>query len=204
MILNQFIIAESGRGVTLKFGAGGGRDHTAELINSYITVFSRPSCSYCYGSSAIKCSNMLGLRLLTASGNGETMPSKSGSGFDTICKAPVFDSKNFLFNNTFEYYSQSYTQSALSSCGNNIVFRPHPVGDDQVGSAYIFDSRCLNCDADSYLRAPSPTPGFIGWFGGCGDILCTGYENYLIQDWTGSFFGHTGTIIPSNDVIGNN
>ena len=33
---------------------------------------------------------------------------------------------------------------------------------------------------------------------------CTGRSNYIIQDWTGGFLGHKGTIIPNNPTIGNN
>ena len=73
-----------------------------------------------------------------------------------------------------------------------------------VGSVNLYDSKCTNCDSNSYLKAPSPNVGFLGWFGGCGDIVCTGFENYLIQDFTGTFFGKTGSIIPTNDPIGNN
>ena len=44
-----------------------------------------------------------------------------------------------------------------------------------VGSVYLYQSKCTNCDVDSYLKAPSPPPDHLGWFGGCGDILCTGF-----------------------------
>ena len=144
------------------------------------------------------------MRMFTASANGEVMPAKSGSGFDVICKQPVFNSQSFLYNNTFTYFQQSYSESALSSCGSNFAFKPHSGADDMVGSVNLYDSKCTNCDSNSYLKAPSPNVGFLGWFGGCGDIVCTGFENYLIQDFTGTFFGKTGSIIPTNDPIGNN
>ena len=103
------------------------------------------------------------------------MPAKSGSGFDVICKQPVFDSKSFLYNNTFLYYRQNYTEGGLSSCGSNFAFKPHGGADDMVGSVNLYDSKCTNCDTDSFLKATSPNPSFIGWFGGCGDIVCTGF-----------------------------
>jgi len=68
-----------------------------------------------------------------------------------------------------------------------------------VGSAYLYTSKCTNCDSDSYLKAPSPNPSFLGWFGGCGDILCTGRINFVVQDWNGTFFGQKGTIIPNQN-----
>jgi len=71
-----------------------------------------------------------------------------------------------------------------------------------VGSANIFTSHCSNCDADSYLSAIAPSASRLGWFGGCGDILCTGFQNYLVQDHDGMFFGAKGTIIPNNSAIG--
>ena len=73
-----------------------------------------------------------------------------------------------------------------------------------VGSVNLFTSSCSNCQNNSYLLAQSPNPSHLGWFGGCGDILCTGFNNYLIQDHTGTFFGQKATIIANNSVIGNN
>ena len=70
-----------------------------------------------------------------------------------------------------------------------------------VGSAHFYTSKCTNCDTESYLTAPSPNPAFIGWFGGCGDIMCTGLVNYIVQDWTGTFFSQKGTLIPVRDNI---
>ena len=43
---DHFIMADSGRGVTLKLGDGEGRhDHSAYLYNSYVTAVSRPNCA---------------------------------------------------------------------------------------------------------------------------------------------------------------
>ena len=120
-----------------------------------------------------------------------------------ICKQPVFDSKSFIENVTFDNFRQTYT-GVVSNCSGNFVFKPHSGAFDMVGSANLFTSQCSNCDTSSYLKAPAPNPNFIGWFGGCGDILCTGFQNYLIQDHTGSFFGSKGTIIANNSVIATN
>ena len=131
------------------------------------------------------------------------MPSKFGNSFDVVCKQPVYDSKSFLENVTFDNFRQSYTGS-IASCGNNHAMKPHHGGFDMVGSANLFSSTCSNCDSDSYLLATPPSDSRLGWFGGCGDIHCTGFQNYLVQDHTGSFFGSKGTIIPNNSFIGNN
>ena len=101
IVFDQFIMADNARAVSLKFGGKGDIDNTAVLQNSYITAISRPSCAECYLSGAMTCSGNKGARLLTASNNGETMPSKFGGGFDTICKSPNADSKNYFINVTF-------------------------------------------------------------------------------------------------------
>ena len=199
---DHFIMADNRRGVTLKHGASeGGHDHSAYLYNSYITAISRPSCAECYGSSATKCTWGTGMRMFTASANGEVLPAKFGSSFDVVCKQPVYDSKSFLENVTFDNFRQTYT-GAVSACSNNFAFKPHNGGFDQTGSANLFTSHCTNCDTDSYLNAPAPSASRLGWFGGCGDILCTGFQNYLVQDHDGMFFGSKGTIVPNNSVIG--
>jgi hypothetical protein len=124
------------------------------------------------------------MRMLTASNNGEELPNKFGSGYDVICKQPLYDSKSFLYNNTFDNYKQSYSgnyaASVIQNCGSNFVFRPHSSGFDMVGGVNLYNDICSNCDSNSYLTADTPNPAFLSWFGGCGDILCTGYQNYLI------------------------
>jgi hypothetical protein len=96
-------------------------------------------------------------------------------------------------------------KSVSTYCNKNFAFRPHSSGWDISGSVNIFNSKCINCDSDSYLLADAPNQKFLGWFGGCGDIVCTGLLNYLITDWNGAFFGSTGSIIPDqSNVIGVN
>ena len=67
--------------------------------------------------------------MFTASANGETMPAKYGGNFDVVCKQPVFDSKSFLINNTFDNFRQTYTGNA-STCSGNFAFQPHKGGFD--------------------------------------------------------------------------
>lgn len=94
------MIADSGRGATLRFGKEGD-DRPAYFSNSYISAISRPTCTECYGANAIDCTNNFGVRMLAVTINGETMPSKFGMFYDTICKQEVFDSKAFLDNIIF-------------------------------------------------------------------------------------------------------
>lgn len=79
------MIADSGRGATLRFGKEGD-DRTAYFSNSYISAISRPSCSECYGPGAIDCANNFGVRMLAVTVNGEHLPKKFGRSFDVICK----------------------------------------------------------------------------------------------------------------------
>lgn len=102
MIYKNFVMVDNQRGATLKFGHGEGTsNHTGILTNSYISAVSRPSCTYCYGDAAIPCSSSIGLRMLTVSANGESLPNKFGPGFDVICKQELYESKVYMTNVTF-------------------------------------------------------------------------------------------------------
>lgn len=203
IVFDHFMMADNGRSVTLKLGANeGGNNHTAFLQNSFITALSRPACDFCYGPSATDCTNTIGVRMLTASANGEVMPAKYGTGFDVVCKQPVYDSKSYIVNTTFDNFRQSY--SSQPNCNSNFMFTPNSGGFDQVASANLFNCPAPNSDTSSYLTAITPNNAFLGWFGGCGDIVCTGFQNYLVQDHTSDTFGFMGTIIPNNSVIAAN
>lgn len=120
--------------------------------------------------------------------NGERYPTAFGPGFDGLCKEEVLDSKAFLHNVAFENYKRSYSEAALGSCSNNILFRANSNAPDLIGSAYLWDSSCTNCDFDSMGYFDSPKTSELTWFGGCGDMLCTGRNNYIIEDHTGTLF----------------
>jgi hypothetical protein len=115
------------------------------------------------------------MRMFVPSANGEKTPKKFNSGFDVVCKQPVYDSKSFLVNVTFDNYRQTYSGAIASLCSSNFAMKPHGSAFDQSGSANLFTSKCTNCDTTSYLFATPPNPAQLGWFGGCGDILCTGF-----------------------------
>lgn len=106
--------------------------------------------------------------MLAVTVNGETMPSKFGRTYDTICKQEVFDAKAFLDNITFENYRHSYP--SLPQCSSNIIFKPHKLASDLTGSHHLNNVTCRNCtlNATAYFtqfRSPS-----LDWFGGCGRI----------------------------------
>jgi hypothetical protein len=197
----HFILADNQRGATLKFGdSQDDVEHIALFSYSYITAISRPTCTYCYGSNAIPCSNNLGLRMLSVSGDGEILPTANELNFDSLVTAEVFDSKAFLTSVLFDNFQQNY--SALPQCSSNFVFRPHPDAHDAVGVHSLFDCSCSNCDNNSYLLADGNDLSQVGWHAGCGEIPCTGRSNYLVIDWNGTFLGYIGTIIPNNPAIG--
>jgi hypothetical protein len=43
-----------------------------------------------------------------------------------------------------------------------------------------------------------PISGHLGWSGGCGSILCTGKNNYLIHDHTGNLLGSPSILLANN------
>lgn len=53
-----------------------------------------------------------------------------------------------------------------------------------------------------------PPKSQLGWFGGCGDILCTGFNNYFIEDHTATFLPQSGkaykSLLANNSWIGDN
>ncbi len=57
----------------------------------------------------------------------------------------------------------------------------------------------------AYAYFSQPPADQLGWFGGCGDILCTGFNNYFIQDHSGTFLPKKGAILLANNSwIGDN
>lgn len=73
-----------------------------------------------------------------------------------------------------------------------------------TASHHLDNVVCNNCSVDAYALFTPPDPKSFGWFGGCGNLLCTGKNNYLIQDWTGDLLGFPGTMIANNSEIGDN
>lgn len=95
IMFQNFMVADSGRGVTLRFGKEGD-DRTAYFSNSYVSAISRPGCSECYGNTTIDCTSNFGVRMLAVTVNGEMLPGKFGAGYDVICRQETYDSKAFL------------------------------------------------------------------------------------------------------------
>eukprot|EP00178_Gracilaria_changii_P001733 TRINITY_DN12424_c0_g1_i1.p1 TRINITY_DN12424_c0_g1~~TRINITY_DN12424_c0_g1_i1.p1 ORF type:complete len:205 (-),score=7.55 TRINITY_DN12424_c0_g1_i1:995-1609(-) len=140
--------------------------------------------------------------MLAVTVNGESMPKKFGAGFDVICKQETYDSKAFLNNVTFDNFRLSYTN--LPQCSSNIVFKSHPTASDITGSHNLRDCLCNNCELPAMAWFEPPKAKDLGWSGGCGSILCTGKNNYLIHDYTGGFLGEPSILMSNNSEIGDN
>jgi hypothetical protein len=83
--LSNYIIADSQRGLSLRFGLHG-TDRSAFFSDAYITQISRPTCAICYGAGKIDCSGNTALRMLAVTINGESYPKAFDSGYDGLCK----------------------------------------------------------------------------------------------------------------------
>jgi hypothetical protein len=49
-----------------------------------------------------------------------------------------------------------------------------------------------------------PIASQLGWSGGCGSLLCTGRNNYVIHDHTGDLLPNIGLLIANNSNISDN
>lgn len=140
--------------------------------------------------------------MLAVTINGESLPDKFGTHFDVICKQESFDAKAFLDNVIFENYNQEYID--LPQCSNNVLFIPHSGASDMVASHSLTNTMCNNCSQSALAYFTMPSTSELGWDGGCGNILCTGKNNYLVYDWTGDLLGFPGILLANNSEIGDN
>lgn len=188
LIYDNMFFADNQRGITLRY-AHDVDENSLIFKNSFITGISRIDCPYCYGSDKISyCSNGYAVRMLAVTLTGETFPlKKKPTGHDVICTREAYDFKAFIHNVTFENYF--YENSLIPYCSGMSVFRRHNLASDGTGSHHLTNSVCNNCTKESWAYFEKPNIGWRGWFGGCGEIDCTGPNNYLISDQDGSFTG---------------
>lgn len=143
--------------------------------------------------------------MLAVTINGETYPKSFNHGYDGLCKQETFDSKAFLTNVIFDSYKNTYSEAALSQCSNNVVFKTNPNAPDFVGGHHLFNSTCVNCELAALAYFDSPRLSELGWFGGCGNITCTGKINVFIEDHSGTFIPNGGgVLLANNSPIGDN
>ena len=110
--------------------------------------------------------------------------------------------KAFLNNVTFENYL--YDNPQLPYCNGMSVFRRHNGASDSVASHHLTNTKCINCETRSWAYFEKPSVSWRGWFGGCGELDCTGPNNYLIHDQDGTFMGEKGQLLSNNSIIGDN
>lgn len=104
-------------------------------------------------------------------------------------------------NVTFENYL--YNNPSLPYCEKMAVFKRHNLASDGTGSHHLTNTVCRNCENKSWAYFDKPDLGWRGWFGGCGDLDCTGPNSYVISDRDGSFTGQVSQLLANNSDIGN-
>lgn len=67
-----------------------------------------------------------------------------------------------------------------------------------TGSHHLKHVVCNGCSLNAMALFTPPNPAFLTWFGGCGSILCTGKNNYLIHDHTGNLLGSPSILLANN------
>ena len=199
---SNMFFADNERGITLRY-ANEIDDNTMIFNDSYITGISRPTCTNCYGDTKIRyCAGGYAVRMFTATITGETFPlKKKPTGFDVICTQQSFDFKAFLNNITFENYL--YNNAQLPYCSGMAVFKKHSGASDGTASHHLTKTKCINCETKSWAYFEKPNIAWRGWFGGCGELDCTGPNNYLIHDQDGNFTGEKSQLLANNSMIGN-
>ncbi len=105
--------------------------------------------------------------------------------FDVVCNEEVYDARCYVSDIVFENFNQNFPQ--LPNCTNNSAWTTHHGASDSTAGHYLTNVECKNCDEKNKFFFKSPKPFWLGWFGGCGQMLCTGPENVLMHDWTGKF-----------------
>lgn len=86
----------------------------------------------------------------------------------------------------------------MTQCQNNVIFKPHDAASDMTGSHHLTNVSCNNCQLTAMAYFTPPNPAFLGWSGGCGTILCTGKNNYIIHDHTGTLLGSKSILLSNN------
>ena len=134
--------------------------------------------------------------------NIESLPDKFGTSFDVVCKDETLDAKAFLYNIEFSYFKNVYTNANLTQCSSNRVFVPHSGATDLTGSHHLFNTTCTDCEMNGFALFTASKEKNLGWFGGCGVMLCTGFNNYIIHDHDGTFLPQKGVLLANNSWVG--
>ncbi|KAL4484574.1 hypothetical protein ABPG74_019751 [Tetrahymena malaccensis] len=190
IIVEHVLAAESNRSIILRFAHNGYRN-VGQFQNSsvYAVAITNDPTAYDNAQKAKICQGGSGTQNLVVTEGGENYPLIMGPlAFDVICTSAVFDSSLYQTNVKYVNFKKSYSDANLSNCSDNHMMATHPSASDHTAGTYNSNVTCVNCNVDAYFNFMSADPGWAGWFGGCGLFLCTGPENVLNVDFTGSLF----------------
>lgn len=85
------------------------------------------------------------------------------------------------FHNYREQYDvEDYPNLTKGVCKGNRVFRTNSNAPESHSGHYLRNVKCTNCHRDGMFYLMEPKVAWRGWFGGCGQMDCTGLENMLI------------------------
>lgn len=186
IIVENFIAVENERGIILRF-ATEGVDRKGYFRQSYVSMLARPTCTECYLAGRSICDGM-GVQMLVVTQGGEDFPLKFHPFvFDVICNSETYDSRLYVDDVVFENFRTKFTNQP--ACGGGSAWATHPSASDMTAGHYLRNVDCFNCDHESKVLFRSPSKSWLGWFGGCGEFLCTAPDNVLLHDWTGRFLG---------------
>lgn len=87
-------------------------------------------------------------------------------------------------------------------CGDNSAFVTQFKASDATAGHYLRGTKCTNCDKNALFKFLNPSDLWRGWFGGCGEMDCTGPKNVLAVDFDGTFLGRKGSAISNTQYIG--
>ena len=79
-----------------------------------------------------------------------------------------FDSKAFITNVTFKNYNHQYSETDLSECGENFMFKPPKKASELIGSHHLRNVSCMNCSSSSYVLFDDPSQDYVGKGKECG------------------------------------
>ncbi|KAL4508252.1 hypothetical protein ABPG72_003556 [Tetrahymena utriculariae] len=195
LIVEHVLAAESNRSVVLRFAHNGYRN-VGQFQNSavYAVAITNDPSAYDNAQKAQVCTGGSGTQNLVVTEGGEDYPLKSFPlSFDVICNSEVFDAALYQTNVKYVNFKKTYTDANFSKCSDNHMMVTHPSASDHTAGTYNNNVTCVNCSEEAYFNFMSPNPGWAGWFGGCGLFLCTGPDNVLNVDFTGSLFNGVPT-----------
>ncbi|EAR87205.2 IPT/TIG domain protein (macronuclear) [Tetrahymena thermophila SB210] len=201
LIVEHVLAAESNRSVILRFAHQGYRN-VGVFQNSSIfgVAITNDPTAYDSSTKAQVCQGGSGTQNLVVTEGGEDFPLKTMPlSFDVICNSEVFDASLYQVNVKYVNFKKTYNDANFKSCANNFMMVTHPSASDHTAGTYNQNVTCVNCSTEAYFNFMSPNPAWAGWFGGCGLFLCTGPDNVLNVDFTGSLFNN----IPSSGISHN-